>query len=310
MTREPELPSGRQVELAWGDQRVVVTEVGGSLRSYTVDGRPVLDGYDAGEMCSGGRGQVLAPWPNRLAGGRYRFGDDELQLPFEPDRGSAMHGLVRWANWEVLHHEADRAVVGLVVHPQSGYPFTLELVIEYRLSRGGLSVATTATNAGDRPLPFGAGFHPYFTVGTDTVDQAVLHVPAANRLEVDEQGIPSGAVSPVEGTVVDFRSPKRIGDLRLDACFTGLERDDDGHSHVVLAAPGGTPAVTVWMDRALAYVMVFSGDTLAPARRRRGLAVEPMTCAPDAYHNGLGLLVLEPGEAARCTWGIRPHPPA
>ncbi len=301
----PELPSGRQVELAWGDQRVVVTEVGGGLRSYTVGGRPVLDGYGAGEMGSGGRGQVLAPWPNRLAGGRYRFGDDELQLPFEPGRGSAMHGLVRWANWKVLDHEPDRAVVGLILHPQPGYPFTLELAVEYRLDASGLSVTCTATNIGRQSLPLGLGFHPYLTVGTDTIDQAFLHVPAADRLEVDARGIPSGEMWAVEGTALDFRSPRPIGGLRLDACFTSLDHDDDGRSQVVFSAPGGGRVASVWMDRSLPYVMIFTGDTLAPERRRRGLAIEPMTCAPDAYHNGLGLQMLEPEAAVQCTWGIQ-----
>lgn len=294
------------MHLSWADQRVVVTEVGGGLRSYTVGGRPVLDGYEAGEMCSGGRGQVLAPWPNRLADGRYRFGSDELRLPFEPDKASAMHGLVRWANWEVLGHEPDRATVGLVLHPRPGYPFTLKLSVVYRLGADGLSVTSTATNVGNRPLPFGAGFHPYITVGTATVDQAVLHVPASKRLQVDDRGIPSRTVLPVEGTPLDFRSPKCIGSLHLDTCYTGLEPDDLGHSRVELAGPGATPAVTVWMEASLAYVMIFTGDTLGPDRRRRGVAIEPMTCAPDAYHNRLGLQILEPGDVTECTWGITP----
>ena len=62
--------------------------------------------------------------------------------------------------------------------------------------------------------------------------------------------------------------------------------------------------VTLWADALWSHVMVFTGDTLAPERRRRGLAVEPMTCAPDAFNTGEGLRVLAPGESVTCSWGV------
>ena len=90
----------QQFEIASGDQRVVVVEVGAGLRSYTVDGRDVLDGYGRGEMCPSGRGQILAPWPNRLEDGAYDFDGRHLQLPInEIDAHNAIHGLVRWEAW-------------------------------------------------------------------------------------------------------------------------------------------------------------------------------------------------------------------
>src|SRR5579863_9320876 len=90
-------PSGRQHVIAHGTGEVVVTEVGATLRSYTVAGAAVVDGFDESELCSDGRGQVLAPWPNRLGDGRYRFDEIEGAVPLnEPDRHNAIHGLVRW----------------------------------------------------------------------------------------------------------------------------------------------------------------------------------------------------------------------
>src|SRR5687768_16737287 len=95
-------PSGHQIEIQHGGQRAVVVEVGGGLREYVVDGRPVLDGYAEGEMADGARGQPLLPWPNRLDGGRYDFGGRSFQLPIdEVERQNAIHGLTRWANWNV-----------------------------------------------------------------------------------------------------------------------------------------------------------------------------------------------------------------
>jgi aldose 1-epimerase len=49
-------PSGQQIEIVLGDQRAVVVEVGGGLRSYQAGRRELLDGYGADEMCSLGPG--------------------------------------------------------------------------------------------------------------------------------------------------------------------------------------------------------------------------------------------------------------
>ena len=56
------------------------------------------------------------------------------------------------------------------------------------------------------------------------------------------------------------------------------------------------------------YAQVFTGDTLAAERRRCGLAIEPMTCPPDAFRSGVDLIVLRPGEAITLEWGITTGP--
>ena len=174
-------PSGEQIEIALGDQRAVVVEVGGGLRSYSAAGRDVLDGYGPDEMCPSGRGQVLIPWPNRLEDGSYEFEGERHQLPLdEPGSGNAIHGLVRWAGWTVAEREPHRVVMQHLLHARPGYPFSLALAIEYRLSEEGLVVQTTATNVGSQACPFGSGAHPYLSAGTPTVDSAVLHVAGRN----------------------------------------------------------------------------------------------------------------------------------
>jgi len=293
-------PSGAQYPISFGDQEAVVVEVGGGLRTYTAGGVDVLEGYEVDEMASAGRGQLLLPWPNRIRDGRYRFAGEELQLALtDPARHNASHGLVRWVNWRVVAHKADRVVVELVLHPQPGYPFTLGLSVEYRLGDGGLAVATTATNLGDRPCPYGAGAHPYLTVGTPTVDPVVLLVPAATRLITDERAIPVERVG-VAGSGYDFRQPRAVGDLALDTAFTDL-----GGDSVVVAGPDRR--VALWWDDSYRWVMVFTGDGLPAERRRTGLAVEPMTCPPNAFVTGEDVKVLEPGEAWTTRWGIRVH---
>ena len=165
----------------------------------------------------------------------------------------------------------------------------------------GLTVTLTAVNAGTGPLPFGAGFHPYLRAGTPTVDDVRLTVPADIWLPVDERAIPTGERRPVEGDL-DLRGGRPVGAAVLDHCFTGLLRDPDGRARVVLKGPSA--ATTLWMDEAFGHVMVYTGDTLAPDRRRRGLAVEPMTCAPDAFNSGDGLRVLHPGQELVARWGM------
>ena len=96
-------PSGEQFELRHGDQIAVVTEVGATLRTYTAAGRDVLDGFGLDERSDGGRGQVLIPWPNRLRDGRYVWDGETLLLACnEPKLANAIHGVVRWRNWQLL----------------------------------------------------------------------------------------------------------------------------------------------------------------------------------------------------------------
>src|SRR5262245_59285708 len=301
----PLLPMGEQHELALGDQRAVVTEVGAALRSYTVSGRDLLDGFGADEIVHSGRGQVLQPWPNRIEDGVYEFDGRRHQLALtEPVARNAIHGLVRWVAWTVAEREPHRIVLTHALHAQPGYPFQLALELEYALTTDGLRVRSTATNAGTAACPFGAGAHPYLTLGTPTVDPLVLSVPAATVLVSDDRGIPTGS-GPVEGTERDFRSPRPIADTVLDPAFTDLERGADGLARVSVRRPDDGSELTLWVDGSYGYLMVFTGDPL-PDVDRRALAVEPMTCPPNAFRTGEAVIRLEPGASFTGTWGLTP----
>ena len=192
-------PSGLQHEITLGGQRAVITEVGATLRSYAVDDVDVLDGFDVGELSSAGRGQILAPWPNRLEDGRYaRYGKEGRGALDEPERRNAIHGLVRWLPWSVDTQDQKQVTLGCILHPQPAYPWRLELQVAYRLSSEGLTVTATATNRSDGPAPFGIGFHPYVTVGA-SLDEVDLTVPARRYVMTDERGLPTTDET-VEGT--------------------------------------------------------------------------------------------------------------
>jgi aldose 1-epimerase len=294
-----------QYPIRFRDQDAVITEVGGGIRCYGIAGRELLDGYALDEMCTFARGAALIPWPNRLQDGRYTFDGHDYQTALtEPAKHNAIHGLTRWMNWQGHSDDPAAVVMQLRLHPQEGYPFTLDVEIEYRLSADGLSVRTTGRNAGDRPLPYAAGHHPYVTVGTNLVDEALLQIPARRWLELDERQIPTGRAPAVQGAPVDFQQRRPIGDLHLDTAFSSLEPSPDGRTRIELQHPAGRPRVTIWMDSAYPYVMAFTGDTMPPERRRRSLGIEPMTGAPNAFRSGLGLHTLHPGESFTATWGI------
>ena len=297
----PHLPSGEQYELRSGSWRAVVTSVGATLRELSFGDRPVLAGFGPDARSTSGRGQVLAPWPNRLRDGRYRFGDRELQLPLdEPERANALHGLVRWQRWTPAERRPDRVTLEHVIWPRDGYPFLVELAVTYTVEAGsGLTVRIEAVNGGGEPCPFGAGFHPYFA---GPADEIVLHCPARTVLVTDERSIPVGRED-VAGTEWDFRRPRSIGTARLDTCYTDISRDGEGRGEIRLRSPDG-PETAVWIGEAFGFVMVFSADTLPEAQRRSALAVEPMSCAPDAFRSGDGLVVLSPGGRWEGQWGV------
>lgn len=296
MATDPWPPSGEQFEISFEDQKAAVAEVGATLREYSASGRRILDGFGRDEICSGGRGQVLAPWPNRIRAGIYEFRGRTHQLPLtETERQNAIHGLVRWVPWRLLERATDRVRLGFTLHPQPGYPFTLDLSILYSLGEAGLRVSVLARNKGAEAAPFGLGHHPYLRPAEGALDQARLRIPAQQVLQLDERLTPTGSVLPVAATQFDFRVERPIGATVLDTCYTGFDEawvELDG--------------ARLWWDASHEFVQVFSGDTLSPQHRRHGLAVEPMSCPADAFNSGDGLVVLEPRSEWSGDWGIRP----
>lgn len=302
-----EPPTGQQHQIRLGEQQAVVVQVGGGLRSYDVAGRLVLEGFPAHARPDGGRGQLLVPWPNRIRDGSYRWANTEHQLGHsEVDKHNAIHGLLRWVGWSLLERTDSRVTVGAALWPQPGYPFRVDVSAAYELTDEGLCVTITARNQGSEPAPYGVGQHPYLTVGTDRVDDVVLTVPADSWVRCDDRGLPV-AIEPVTGTPYDFRSPRAIGGTQLDTAYTALPRRGDGRVVVTLDSQDGSGGVDLWLGDGADYLQVFSGDTLALPRRRTGLAVEPMSCPPDAFNTGEGLVSLDPGATHTLRWGVARH---
>ncbi|MEN3282279.1 MAG: aldose 1-epimerase [Solirubrobacteraceae bacterium] len=281
-------PTGAEHALQRGRQRLVVSEAGGGARSWTVDGSELLASFGAGTRDAAFAGKPLMPWPNRLRDGRYSFEGAEHRVALtEPETRTALHGLTLSSQWRASRTSAHGITLTHQLRGREGYPFALDLAVGYELDAGGVVVTLRATNAGPGRAPFGAGLHPYLRLDGDVT----LQVPARSRLPVDDRLLPTGPPAPVSGTDLDFRHAHRLGDRRLDTCFGDLER---GSAGVASVAIDGARRLVVWMDDAFHFVQVFTADG--------AIAVEPMTCAPDAFNTGDGLLVLEPGASftGRC----------
>ncbi|HKE64437.1 MAG TPA: aldose 1-epimerase family protein [Micromonosporaceae bacterium] len=307
----PCLPSGRQWQIESGSQTAVVVEVGGGLRAYQADGEDVVDGYADDTLCPGSAGQVLQPWPNRIRDGRFTVDGTEYQLSLnEPATHNAIHGLARWVRWNAIDVAPDAITVGCDLAPEPGYPWPLRLRTRWSVGPDGLRADHEATNHGSSAAPFGLGVHPYVYLPGATVDDLELTLPAHSRLLVDGRLLPIGAAK-VAGDAYDFTTTRRIGTIELDTAFGEVEHGSDGTSTAVLAAPDGRSR-TVWADGGFHWWQVFTGDTLHGERHRRSVAIEPMTCPPDAFRSGRDVVSIEPGETWRGSWGIRPGrvPPA
>ena len=144
--------------------------------------------------------------------------------------------------------------------------------------------------------------HPYLLLPGIAVDDIVLTLPADQRLLLDARQLPLGARA-VTGTEWDFTTGRRIGAAKLDTTFG----PSDGGVAATLSTVDGGRRVTLWADPAFRWWQAFTGDALGPPRGRRAVAIEPMTCPPDAFHSGRDVVTLDPGATWRGAWGIRPE---
>ena len=305
--RQRMIPSGEQYRLTAGDYTAVVTQLGATLRELLYRGNPVVRGFAEDEVMPMWRGAVLAPWPNRIGNGKYTFEGVEHQLPVnEPDRLTSLHGLVAWIPWHVESQSADTVTLSTRIWPQLGYEFLVDVSITYTLSAdSGLTIRLTATNAGDIAAPYGSSIHPYLVAGDTRVDDWTMTVPVTTVIEVDDERLLPTGSAPVADTQFDFRRPRLVGSVLIDHAFTGVAAGDDGIAVARVVGPDGRGAEISWNAVECPWIQVHTADLSVEESSRRGMALEPMTCPPDAFRSGEGVVTLAPGEQHTATWVLR-----
>ena len=265
------------------------------------DGRPYVEPFPLESRPPGGAGTRLAPWPNRTAGGRRAWHGTPQQLALnEPAAGNAIHGLLRYTFYDVADRAADTIPWRARVAPQPGWPVPLATQVRYAVAADGLTVTHTVTNVGDR-LPFGVGAHPYVRVGDTPPTTARCSSPPPRRSR-SRAACRTGPANPSRGTPTSATAAPSRG-VTLDDAFGGCvpAHGDELVRHRLIGPDGG---VEVGPSPAFAWVQVFTPDD--HPGRGRAVAVEPMTCPPDALNSGTGLITIDRRESWQGSWGLRP----
>ena len=305
------------IELACDESTAAISPIGASLVRFSVGDRPIVVPMNAFD------GAVLAPWPNRIDGGRFDFAGDSHQLPItEPERGTALHGLVADVEWSVVERTESTVSLEYALEPTEGYPFEFSLQVDFELAEAELRMRARALNTGSAPAPFGFGFHPWLSGGAgELVDEAQLVIPAAHWYETNERLIPTGVRPFDDGTAVpadhvsddsacmvckDFRALRLIGGTVLDDAFGQPRRGDDGWSRARLKG-ADLREVVVGMGPGFRTWQACTGDGLDEDLARRAIAIEPMTCPPNAFaagEAGVDFDVVAPGDELVVEWSI------
>lgn len=280
-----------QVALHAGDYTATTTAAGGALGSLRHGDRDLV-------LSSGGElgrpafeGAICAPWPNRVVDGRWTHDGIAQQLDItEPDRGHALHGFVHGLDWDLLEARENAATWQLDTLPRPGYPWALRLTSTFHLDdEAGLTWEVAARlrpedSWAPGPAAYGVTIHPYLVAGNDPAQDWTLELPASSVLAVDDRLVPLGPV-PAQEEDLDFRAGRALGTEHIDHAFGGLT----GH-RARLHSPAGTGVEMSW-DASSRWVQIFTAqwDQRLP---RHAVAIEPMTCPPDAFNSGTDVVRL------------------
>ncbi|OWY26113.1 aldose 1-epimerase [Sphingobacteriales bacterium UPWRP_1] len=266
----------------------------------------VIDGHTTDAMLLENqwfRSAKLTPFPNRVNSGRYTFMGKLYQLPvnFAPQH-HAIHGLVfnlpfTCTGSSISEHQAS---VSLQLHYTGniqGYPFPFLLQLVYVLQeQNRFTCTTTFTNTGAAPLPFADGWHPYFTLGSQTVNQLFLRLPACRELQTNPLQIPTGQLLPYS----KFEQLTPIGNTELDTGFAILPQPENTATTTLFNATENL-TLNIWQQvkpNSYNYLQIFTPP------HRQSIAIEPMTAAPDCFNNGMGLQMLQPGAIFTASYGV------
>jgi aldose 1-epimerase len=302
--------TGTPIALELGDVRAELGTVAALLRSLTVGGAALVEHTPPDQTPAFGNGIVLVPWPNRVRDARWTLDGESQQLDItEVARGGALHGLLRFTDYDVREQTPDAATLGALIAPQHGWPFILDTWVRYALTPDGITVTHGVRNLSARSAPWAVGTHPFLRVGDAPVEQLTLTAPAATYFVVDERLNPTSE-DPVTAPV-DLRTPRVVGDLELDTAYGSLAHANAGDGRgdsAWLIAPDGA-RTTLWQDLDWGYLQVFTTDSFPRAGAfGRAVAVEPMTAPPDALNSGQSLIWLDPDATWEGSWGLRYAP--
>jgi len=259
---------------------------------------------------------ILFPWPGRIAGAHFTFEGREYHMPVnEPSRGHSIHGFACERAFRVTRRGPYFVTSILDSSDYSDlssiwpWPFTIE--IDYEVGNG-LRLKVRVTNTGDSVMPFGFGAHPYFHAPLNPAgkrDAMMVQVDADARWALDASFIPTGKTEPLMGKY-DLRAPRALGTDTYDDVFRMAEitQSDPQPPRARLIGSSLKLAIEVRADPAFGDFVVYAPPDNAV------VALEPYTCAPDAFNlaaRGVaaGMRELAPGQTFEAGFEIRVNAP-
>ncbi len=176
--------------VSFGTDRIIceiMPDLGGAILSLRVDGQDLLrparrdisDVRDAAYF-------PLLPFANRIANGRFVVGGHQITLSADPEDGRhALHGHGWRANWQLTELRQDRAVMAYK-HEADEWPWDYRAEQRFLAYSNGLSIELSIVNSSDRPMPVGAGIHPFFC----RTKHSSIRAHATALWRTDAQAIP------------------------------------------------------------------------------------------------------------------------
>ncbi|PLS25855.1 aldose 1-epimerase family protein [Bifidobacterium imperatoris] len=304
--------TGQQYSISYGDYEAVITELGATMRKVTYKGKNVIVPLGADDPITCCHGQLLVPFPNRIAAGTYEFEGKTYTLPIdEHDRNTAIHGYGYRSFWKLESLTESSVTQSWRAPFLLGYPFAIKVYATHELTEDGLKITVTAENYGDVDAPWALAIHPWLDNGFngygDEIDghnaQCHLTVPAATHVTVDENLIPTGT-EPVEGTKYDLNDNPLLVNQPFDDAWTDLKHDADGTVTATFTRPDGL-VIKVGGDETITSFQVCTGTGFPAFQHPAGTAVEPQTAYANAFNTGKDLIVIKPGESSTTTMFIK-----
>lgn len=283
-----------------GEYVQIIPSFGANLHELYLKGEVVIEGAESSdtfkERAAMFEGAKLAPFPGRVENGKYSFSGQNYLLDLnEAGAGNAIHGLIYNQSFDIVEtsctEQKGSATLENKYEGGEGYPFKFTIRIQFVLEDHGLTLKTTLKNRDNATIPIGDGWHAYLKLGT-IVDSLEIELPEVEKLELGPKLIPTGQRE---------HQPSRkfmIGEQELDDCFK--LHNLTGTVTTYLSKEDRT--LEIWQEtghEGYNYLVVY----IPPDRDR--IAIEPMTCAPNSFNNGEGLIKLKPQQSIDLTTGIR-----
>ncbi len=282
------------IRLVSDDCEAEIYTYGGILNAFFINAptkkQNIIDGFSGvadaqQQMTPAFKGSFLSPFTCRMNRGNYSFGGKPYHVNKFYLEPHAIHGLVYDAVYTIKDHSSDDTKASVTLEyvyegTDAGYPFPFTIIHHWQLAKGNqVTLSTTIRHANAEAIPYAQGWHPYFSLG-GPVDDCVLQFNSDTMLEFDDTLLPTGKRIPD----ASFIEGKSLQDVFLDNCFELLPVS----SRPACVLSNGSLRLTIVPDASYPYLQVYTPP------HRNSVAIENLSGAPDAFNNGIGLLMIEP----------------